>query len=169
MPFGKISALRAVFRFSPDPGNFDCWREKRRRFGGVWVELGRSFAGGRDCGCDGVGLVAAERPEFNPFVVDGEDREMGQVRKQKWSSAHTTAFSHLAASATFALLGGTYTPDNFPVSVCAYQVTNILPCRWTSTKSRQRSRWEAMFTTACGAAGPRKAFPIHIIYHRVVY
>lgn len=73
MEFGEVSALRAPFGFLPDPGNFACSRKKRRRFRGVWVELGRSSLGGQDCARGGVLSVAAKRPEFHPFVVGGED------------------------------------------------------------------------------------------------
>lgn len=71
MEFGKVSAQRAAFCFVPDPGNFACWRKKRRRFGAVWVELGLSFASGRDCARVGVLGAAAKRPEFHPFIVGG--------------------------------------------------------------------------------------------------
>ena len=73
MEFGKVFPQRAAFCFLPAPGNCACLLEKRRRFGGVWVELGRSFAGGQDCACGGVLGVAMEWPEFHPFVVCGED------------------------------------------------------------------------------------------------
>ena len=39
----------------------------------VLVELGRSSAGGQDCARVGFLGVEAEKPEFHPFVLGGED------------------------------------------------------------------------------------------------
>ena len=63
MEFGKVSAQRAAFRFVPDPGNFACWRKKRRRFRALWVELGTLLVF-----CRFVGFSSSRAPKMSPFL-----------------------------------------------------------------------------------------------------